>query len=225
MRYVQKYQLAAPAVQEFNGNLDEVQKEAISLLSPHYQGSELVRSLLAPWVRRIYDSSDSTGQLNQPLRVGVEEETTEIFYRVLSLGVTDGNGSILFGISPVMEAEIVEMQRIPQRSPNLAKSRAYYINYDGVIQLYPEQSIPYVLFYLVYPTAAYLAFTYQLVNGEYVQIYDPSNSADLYWDENASNLLLYMLLEKYGISSRDDLLQEYGKVGVSISLQMQSKEA
>jgi hypothetical protein len=92
------------------------------------------------------------------------------------------------------------------------------------VQLYPQQAINYQLFYLVYPTTALLVFSYQLVNGEYVQIYDPLNSVDLAWDMNASNLLLYMLLEKYGISSRDDLLQEYGKVGIDISLQLQSKQ-
>lgn len=224
LNYAVKYQLAAPAVQEFNSNLDEVQREAISLLSPHYQSSELVRSLCAPWVRRIYDTCDNTGQLNQPQRVGVEEEVTEEFYRVVGMGVTDGNGNLLYGISPAMEAEIVEMQRIPQRKPDLTKSRAYYINYDDVIQLYPQQSIPYILWYLIYPTQAVLAFTYQLVNGEYVQVYDPLNSVDLFWDKNASNLLLYMLLEKYGISSRDDLLQEYGKLGIELSMQMSVKQ-
>lgn len=225
IQYAQKYQLQVPAVQEFNSNLDEVQREAISLLAPHYQESELVRSLLAPWVRRIYDVSDQTGQFLQPLRVGTEEETTETFYRILSLGVTDGNGNLLYGISPAMEAEIVEMQRIPQRKPDLTKSRVYYINYDGVVQLYPQTAINYILFYLVYPTEALLAFNYTIQNSEYVQQYDPLNSVDLRWDENASNLLLYMLLEKYGISSRDDLLQEYGKIGVNISLQLQSKSA
>lgn len=225
IQYGQKYQLAAPSVTEFNGNLDEVQREAISLLAPYYQESELVRSLLAPWIRRIYDVSDSNGQLLQPERVGVEEETSETFFRIISMGVTDSSGNILFGISPAMEAEIVEMQRIPQRKPDLTKSRAYYLSYDNVIQLFPPQVISYILFYLVYPTKAFIAFTYQLQNGEYIQVYDATNSADLYWDENASNLLLYMLLEKYGISSRDDLLQEYGKLGVDISLQLQPKSA
>lgn len=225
IQYGQKYQLAAPSVAEFNGNLAEVQIEASNLLAPYYQENELVRALLAPWVRRIYDVSDANGQLLQPQRVGIEEQTTESFYRIIGMGLTDGSGNMLYGISPAMEAEIVEMQRIPQRQPSLAKKRVYFLNYDNVIQLYPAQSLPYVLFYLIYPTKAFLAFTYQLQNGEYIQVYDPVNSADLYWDENASNLLLYMLLEKYGISSRDDLLQEYGKLGVGLSLQLQSKSA
>jgi hypothetical protein len=225
IQYAQKYQLAAPAVQEFNGNLDEVQREAVSLLAPQYQESELVRSLLAPWVRWIYDTSDQNGQVNFPQRVGVEEPVTETFYRIVGLGLTDGNGNILYGISPAMEAEIVEMQRIPQRQPSLIKKRVYYNVWQEIIQLWPQQSLPYAMAYLIYPTKAYLAFTYQLQNGEYIQVYDPLNSVNLYWDENASNLLLYMLLEKYGISSRDDLLQEYGKLGVDLSLRLQSKSA
>lgn len=223
--YAKKYQLQVDAVQDFNSKVDEIQREAITILGTRYQSSELVRSLCAPWVRRIYDISDNTGQLSQPERVGVEEPVTEEFYRVVGMGVTDGNGNLLYGISPAMESEIVEFQRIPQRKPDLTKSRAYYLNYDDVIQLYPQQAINYVLFYLVYPTDALLAFNYVLVNGEYVQQYDPLNTVDLGWDRNASNLLLYLLLEKYGISSRDDLLQEYGRLGVEISLQIQQKSA
>jgi len=89
--------------------------------------------------------------------------------------------------------------------------------------LYPQQEIPYILFYLIYPTTAILAFTYQEVDGEYVQVYDPVNSVDLYWDKSASNLLLYMLLEKYGVSSRDDILNEFGKFGVQLSLEAQQQ--
>lgn len=220
--YAKKYQLQVDTVDGFNGKIAELQLEAATLLAPHYQESEKVRSLLAPWIRRIYDTSDQNGQFLEPERVSVEEPVTETFYRTVGLGVTDSSGNLLYGISPAMEAEIVEMQRIPQRKPDLTKSRAYYINYDGVIQLYPEQAIPYILWYLIYPTAAVLAFTYSIVNGEYVQTYDPLNTVDLYWGEDASNLLLYMLLEKYGISSRDDLLAEFGKMGIQMTLQPQS---
>lgn len=221
--YGRKYQLAAPSVDEFNSNLAEVQIEAMTLLGPHYQANERVRSILSTWVRRIYDTSDQNGQLLHPLRVGVEESTTEQFYRIVGMGVTDGNGKLLYGISPAMEAEIVEMNRIPQRKPDLTKSRSYYIDYDAVIQLYPEQKIPYILWYLVYPTIAQLAFTYSVINGEYVQTFDPVNTIPLQWDDSASNLLLYMLLEKYGISSRDDLISEFGKLGIEMSLETQTK--
>ncbi len=124
--YAAKYQLQMPAVQQFNSTVAEIQLEAATLLAPHYQASELVRSLLNPWVRWIYDTSNNFGQFDLPERVGVEEPVTETFYRIVALGVTDGNGNILYGISPAMEAEIVEMQRMPQRKPDLTKSRAYY---------------------------------------------------------------------------------------------------
>lgn len=217
--YAQKYQLQMDTVPGFNSKLKEIQLEAINILCPLYQTNEKVRTMLSTWVRRITDVSDSNGQLLQPARVGVEEETSEEFYRIVAMGVTDINGKLLYGISPAMEAEIVEMQRIPQRKPDLTKSRAYYIAYDNVVQLYPEQQIPYQMWYIIFPAEAYIAFQYVLVNGEYVQQYDPANSADLYWDKSAANLLLYLLLEKYGISSRDDLLQEYAEMGIKLSIQ------
>lgn len=218
INYAAKYQLAAPAVAEFNSALQEVQLEAVNILCPLYQSTEKVRVMIAPLVRRIYDMSDNNGQCLLPQRVGVEEETTELFYRLVAIGVTDNSGNLLYGISPAMEGEIVDMQRIPQRRPDLTKSRAYYINYDSVIQLYPTQQIPYQLWYVIYPPDAYIAFNYVLVNGEYVQQYDAANSSDLQWDPSAANLLLYLLLEKYGISSRDDLLQQYADMGIKLSL-------
>lgn len=223
INYAAKYQLQAPSVDEFNSNLDEVQKEAMNILAPHYQANEKVRSLLKPWVRQTLDTSDQNGYVSQPQRVAAEEPVTEEFYRILSMGVTDGNGNILYGISPAMEAEIVEMQRIPQRKPDLTKKRAYYISYDQIIQLYPSTGIPYLMFYLVEPTEAILAFTYSIVDGEYIQTYDAVNSVDLYWDDSAANLLLYLLLEKYGISSRDDLLQQYADMGIKMSLEAEGK--
>jgi hypothetical protein len=74
------------------------------------------------------------------------------------------------------------------------------------------------MWYLIFPSNAYIAFTYTIINGEYVQQYDPGNSIDLFWDKSAANLLLYLLLEKYGISSRDDLLQEYAEMGIKLSI-------
>src|SRR5580698_1625586 len=87
--YGKKYQMQAPSVDSFNSALDEVQREAISILAPYYQTNEKVRALLSPFIRRIFDTTDQSGQLLQPQRVGVEEETTEEFYRVVSMGVTD----------------------------------------------------------------------------------------------------------------------------------------
>jgi len=217
--YSAKYQLQQPAVQEFNSTIDEVQRELISMLAPYANMNEKVRALLEPWIRRIYDTSDQNGQIDFPQRVGVEEEVTETFFRVISMSVTGAGGTAtLFPIHPIMESEITIAQLMPQRAPDLTKNRAYYNVYDGVIQLYPMQGIPYLMWYLVYPVAAILAFNYEMQNGEYVQVYDPDNTVDLYWNENASNILLYMLLQKYGISVRDDLIAEFGRIGITTAI-------
>jgi hypothetical protein len=219
--YAKKYQLQVDTVDDFNTKIAEIQIEAITILAPYYQFNEKVRGLIEPWIRRIYDISDQNGQILRPERVGTLEPVTEEYYRLLSIGVIDVNGNILYNIDPIVENELMLCMRIPQRKPDLTKMRAYYIQYDEVIQLYPQTEISYILFYLIYPVEAKLSFTYSVVNGEYLQTYDPVNTVDLSWDKNASNILLYMLLEKYGISSRDELLLEYGKLGIKVSLEAQ----
>lgn len=211
-----KYQLQVSTVDDFNQKIKQIQNELFSMLHPHYRKNEFVRSLLEPFLRRIYDISDQNGQLLNPQRVGVEEQTTEVFCRIIGFSVTDGNGNILFPIVKVMESAIGDLQNIPQRQPDLTKNRCYYLSYDNVTQLYPQQSINYMMFYLVYPDEANLAFTYQLVNGEYVQVFDQSSTVNLNWNKNAENLILYMVLEKYGITTRDVTLQEFGKAGIAL---------
>ena len=221
--YAKKYQLQIDAVNDFNSKIDEVQREIISILSEYYQKNDKVRTLLSPFTRRLYDQSDQNGQILFPQRVGVEEQTTEEYYRLLGLGITDENGKILFSVDKTDEDELIYSYRVPQRKPNADKNAVYYLQYNSVIQLYPEEQFYYVLYYLIYPTTATLVFTYNIVDGEYVQTHDQNSTIDLQWDKNASNLLLYMLLEKYGISSRDELLSEFGRFGVQFSLKNPQK--
>jgi hypothetical protein len=44
--------------------------------------------------------------------------------------------------------------------------------------------------------------------------YDAGNTVDLAWPSSAANLILYKMLEKYGVSVREQLLQEYAKYGI-----------
>src|ERR1700761_6714601 len=158
--YCQKYQLQVDTVDDFNQKIGEIQIELFSLLNPHYQKNEFVRAILAPFVRRIYDISDSNGQLNHPQRVSIEEETTETFCRILGFSVTDAQSNPLFPIIQTQENEIVGLSHIPQRAPSIAKRNEDYLSYVKYIQIFPEQPTTYLLFYLFAPQAANLAFTY-----------------------------------------------------------------
>lgn len=213
--YGKKYQSGIDVVDDFNTKIKEIQLEVINDLSPYYQTNELVRGILEVWVREIVSISSGSGLVALP-SVG-----TEVFMRALSLGVVNGSGDFLFEINPYTENEVAISQRFPQRKPDVSKRIVGYVNYNKRIQLYPKSAINYQMFYFIYPTEAKIAFTYTTVDGEDIMAYDDANSVNLAWNENAANIILYKLLEKYGISSRELLLNEYGKLGVATSLQGQ----
>lgn len=209
--YAAKYQSGLNVVATFNNALAEVQLEVFSDLSPYYQTNEKVRLLLAPWVKSAFYSS-----VNGSFTVLSNQGK---FERVISMGVHDTTDTtkILYEINPITEGELVMVNRLPQRRPSIAKRKVYYImDTSNVIRTRPTaSSLPVFLYYLVYPSEAKIAFTYSVSQNEDIMTYDAGNSIDLLWSEDAANIILYKMLEKFGISDREPWLAEYAKLGVS----------
>lgn len=212
--YAAKYQSGTSVDDTFNRNLKQSQLEIIADLSPYYQSNEKIKNILDSWVRREYDQSDEYGVILLPGRETVNEETGETFLRALALGVTDSSGTILYEMHSVQENEIFTIQRVPQRSPSIAKKRVYWLNYDNRIQLYPSEAIYFSMFYLIYPLEARIAFRTleDPDTGEFYQEYFPEESIDLQWDEIVAPLFLAKMLEKYGYQNRETVVAEYGKL-------------
>lgn len=214
--YAQKYQSGADNVDYFNTALAEVQLEIFTDFSPSYDKNEMVKSLLDFWVRPQKGTSNPDGTVG--LGTG-----NEVVARPLGIGYTDGT-IVLFGVPQVQESELMAIARMPQRVPNVAKKQVYYrFNSPSVLNFYPETTIPYSLFYIIYPLEAKIVFTFTSTADEDIMTYDPVNSIDLAWPESASNLIVYKMLEKYGVTVREQLLQEYSKYGV-VTSSMQSQE-
>ena len=206
--YGQKYQSGQDNVDYFNTALQEVQYEIFNDFSPIYDKSEKVKSLLDFWVRPQSGVSNADGTVG----VGVYPE---VVARPLGVGYATSPSLVEFGIPSVAENELMAIARIPQRAPNVAKKNVYYrFNSPSTANFYPAQAIPYSMFYMIYPSAAYIAFTFTSTDDEDIMTYDPNNSADLAWPAAATNLILYKMLEKYGVSVREQLLQEYAKYGL-----------
>lgn len=205
--YGQKYQSGMDTVSYFNSSLEEVSNEIFNDFSPSYGKNENVNVLMDYWVRQQVQTSPGTG-------IDTIGTDPEIVNRILSAGYAP-SGVIQFGIPSVQENELVAIARIPQRAPNVTAKIVYYrYNTPNTVYFYPAQAIPYFIFYLIYPTEAHIAFTYTSTDDEDIMTYDEADSVDLAWPESASNLILYKMLEKYGISVREELLQEYAKYGV-----------
>ena len=208
-QYAAKYQSGQTVVDTFNGALAEVQAEIYNDLSPFYQENEKVRGLLNPWVKSV-SATFVTGSYtsNDPL-----------FDRVISIAIRDTQipPNILYAVAPITESELVYANQIPQRKPDLSKSRVYYLmNGTTTIEIFPKPgTVPAIIYYLSYPSEAKIAFTYTEVNDEYVMTYDAANSDDLAWVTDAYNIILYKMLEKYGVETRDQWIEEYSRLGIS----------
>lgn len=205
-QYSAKYQSGQNVVAAFNASLTEVQNEIYNDLSPFYQGNEKVRGLLAPWVKSI--SATFTN--------GVYTTADAQFDRPLAISATDGT-NLIYDIAPITEGELVSYTLIPQRKPDLAKKRVYYLMATPtVIHIFPKPaSLPFLMYYLGYPTLAKIAFTYTETDDEDVMTYDAGNSTQLGWSQDAFNIILYKMLEKYGIDTRDQWIAEYSRLGIS----------
>lgn len=208
-QYAQKFQSGQTVVDTFNGALAEVQAEIYNDLSPFYQENEKVRGLLNVWVKVV----------NATFTAGSYTSGDAQFDRVVSMAITDGNTPpvMLYEINPITEGELVYANRIPQRKPDPSKKRVYYFM-DGplIIKAAPNTvALPFIMYYLTYPTLAKIAFTYSVVSDEYVMAYDSGNSTNLAWTTDAFNIILYKMLEKYGEETRDQWISEYSRLGIS----------
>lgn len=212
-QYAQKYMSGQTVVATFNAALAEVQAEIYNDLSPYYQQNEKVRGLLNVWVKSLR-ANFIGGAFTMP-----SGPTDPQFDRIVSLAITDGANppTIQFEVNPITEGELVYANRIPQRKPDVSKKRVYYLM-DGplVINVLPQTvALPFLLYYLCYPTKAEIAFTYTSTSDEDVMAYNSVASTDLLWSKDAFNIILYKMLEKYGIETRDQWVEEYAKYGLA----------
>lgn len=211
--YAAKYQSGTDTVAYFNSKLAEVQIETFNLFSPLYDINEKVKTLLDVWVKEQVGSSTSMGIVS----LGTYPDVVN---RPLAIGYVSAS-NIAFSIPATDETGLIAIARIPQRQPNSANRNVYYrFNSPSLLQFYPKEVVPYDAFYLTYPTQAYIAFTYSVTSNEDIMTYDAANSRDLGWPQAAFNLIVYGMLEKYGVSVREQLLQEYSKYGITISASM-----
>lgn len=201
--YAKDYQSGMNPVPEFNTKLNESQQMLFDILSPEYDRNERVRSLLEPLVKSAKVTSLASGVITPP----------DGFHRVL--GGRYSQGSKRYPIYYAKENEIIESDFIPQRKADLSKGIAYFTYMNGSLILTPNTVLEIDMVYLANPAPAKLVYNYSATPQSYVQL-DTVNTNNLDWNNNASGLILSILLMKYGVIGRDQLKMELGNFGISI---------
>ncbi|AIM37378.1 hypothetical protein KO02_12260 [Sphingobacterium sp. ML3W] len=200
--YAKKDQGGRDTVFDFNGKVNDSQQEALDMLLPFMETNDRVKEILQPFIEIMIGETDDDGLIVRPPGIS----------KFLSMEVNE------IACYPVEYNEIVVLKKIPQRKPSLDNEMTYYLQMGKNMQYYPEEKVNYKGVYISKITLAKLVMIYDEVNGEIIQSIDAVETVNLTWDENAYNLLLNLVLEKYGISSREMVLAEYAKLGVQTAL-------
>lgn len=102
----------------------------------------------------------------------------------------------------------------PIRKPILANNQLKYYFKDGSAYTMPEQSgiTINMIYHKVVPAAIITLTPASDVDSDFLV---PTADVDFGWPTSMYNLLVYMVLEQYGIEVREDLLLAYSQLGIT----------
>lgn len=179
---------------EFNRDLASVQTSLMGLLAPLYALNTQVQELLTPFVKSVTVS------------------TTRPAECAYFLGATI-NGIPSYEITPV-QAPIY--QTSPIRNPTATNPTAYHYFVNGSITYIHAGSLSGSMQYIRYPLTATLVLTpVSDANRDYVV---PTAGVELEWNENAFNLILYMMQQKLGLELKEQIQLEYASMGINTEI-------
>lgn len=190
---------------DITGKINQCQLELAEYLYSLYEINQRAVDLLAPLIPSpsIVDS-DTSGMITLPAD----------YNHLLALRYKKGAHEV-HKTQYVATNSVSITSKIPQRRADLSKNRVLYTFAGGKINVYPQQELKFELVYVKYPKNAKIEYTYTNINGEPKRIVDTTKTVNLEWGMNCFNLLLYMVMDKMGLSVRDSLLSEYSQLGIA----------
>jgi hypothetical protein len=175
---------------EFNRDLASVQSALTSLLCPLYAINTQVQELLTPFVKSVAVSA------TRPVECAYFLGAT-----INSIASTE--------ITPVQAPIYVSS---PIRNPSATNAVAYHYFINAGIVYIHHSSLAGSMQYIRYPLASTIVLTpVSDSNRDYVT---PTAGVELEWNENAFNLILYMMQEKLGLELKESIQMEYSRLGI-----------
>lgn len=196
--YAAKYQSGLDIVTDYNSRLAEVQQELANYLVSIIGVNERAEQLLDPLIVGAVTAAPTSGLITRPTD----------FMHLLS-------GS--YGGAPIHKLsanQLATYEQIPQRRGDLTKNRVNIASVDGKWEVKPATATGIVLRYVKTPPLAIIAFTYSSTADEDIMTYDDAATVDFVWDTDCIPLIIFMMLDKYGVSVREQLLMEYARLGI-----------
>lgn len=101
----------------------------------------------------------------------------------------------------------------PIRKPNLSANKIKYYFKSGTLYVMPEQAAIVIdmLYYKNVPDASIVLTPVSDANSDFVT---PTVGTDFGWPQSVQNLLVYAILEQFGIELKESMLLEYAQFGI-----------
>lgn len=184
------------SIPEWNANLKRTQTEAIEFLAPFYEVNQQVTDALAIFIKLATGTSDGSGILTKP----------DDYVHLTSLDVAD------YPCYPISVNQRTTIKSSPIRKPSTETNQYYRMFQNGIIQLLPETALTVNYTYIRKPASASIsAVNVSDDDSDYQTI---TAVADLEWPHQLFNLFLYLMLEKMGMEVKEQVLIEYGNLGI-----------
>jgi len=187
---------------DFNDRLYVAQFEIAEILCDNYERNQKVKDALSEHVISA-DVSVVSGQLTKP---------TDYLRGFEVWPKASGN------IFPATEININEVSMYATsyvRKPDLAKKQVYYYFLNNKYNFLPGSSFDATLVYCKKPVPATITLTESSTDNS--DFLTPTGGTNLAWPENLFNLFLYSMLEKLGMEMKDNLVYEYGLLGIQLT--------
>lgn len=188
---------------EFNADLDTVQKRIANVLCDNYDASQKVEDALFGLLVTQTGATNSTGVISTPNN----------YYRLISVWVNVGtNPSIPTPASKIASNQISAYATSYVRKPSVTTNDYSYYYLDSTIQMMPKATLNCTLVYCKTPPTANIVLTPSSDdNSDYIT---PTAGTDLIWSPILFNLFLYMMLEMLGVEMRDNIIYEFSQLGI-----------
>lgn len=180
---------------EWNRNLAAVETDLFNMMAPLYSSNFQVQDMLSPFVKS-EEGVLSGGILVKP----------EGFSQFISAEI---NGNPVY---PLNLNEVAIVKSSPTRKPSIENNQYYNYFKNDKIYFEPSQVAKVNFDFLGKPIPGEILLTeVSSEDSDYVTV---TSTRDLEWPEKAFNILMYLMLEKFGIDQRESIAYEYAQIGI-----------
>lgn len=147
--------------------------------------------------------SDSTGAITMP----------EDYLHLDTAAFINGS-SVRFPATKLRTNEIEMTRSSPIRAPDISNNEINYYFKSGGIYVMPEQA-GIKLDFLYYKKVPDASITLTPASDQDGDLVTPSVGVELGWPLSVQNLLVYCILEQFGVEIREEMLYEYAQFGIT----------